>query len=310
MRDAARMLAVRARVLSTDGRHEDALADCATTFRLAEHAKAEPTDIAQLVAFALEAIAEPPLRETLCGGSPSPEACRDTFDQLRPSAELASVVHAMEFELALHIWISDYARHAPAADVVRMWSGQKASRWQRAGIVLYRTVGRPLLNLNQRASLRIWAQYLDALELPWPESAERIEVIDASLGGLPLGHPMVTPEIMRGFTRIVWIRDLRTASVRAGQIALAVAAHRADHGSYPDSLADLDAADWDLPTDPFGGGPYHYRREGGGFVVWSIGPDMEDDNAARDYLAFAKEATPEYRERNPYDYDVIFRCSS
>jgi len=54
MRDAARMLAVRAQVLNADGRSDEALADCATIFRLAEHAKAEPTLIAQLVAVGIE----------------------------------------------------------------------------------------------------------------------------------------------------------------------------------------------------------------------------------------------------------------
>ena len=90
--------------------------------------------------------------------------------------------------------------------------------------------------------------------------------------------------------------------------ALAVAAHRAEHGSYPDSLADLEAEGWDLPADSFGGGPFHYRREGDGFVVWSIGPDMEDDNAARDWETFFEQTWSEGREQDPHDYDVVFRC--
>jgi hypothetical protein len=110
------------------------------------------------------------------------------------------------------------------------------------------------------------------------------------------------------YTRVVWTRDLKTAAVRAAQVALAVAGHRAEHGSYPDSLLELEAEGWELPTDPFGGGPFHYRQEGDGFVVWSIGPDMEDDNAARDWETFFELTGFEQREQDPYDYDVIFRC--
>ncbi|NIO66236.1 MAG: hypothetical protein GTO28_12345, partial [Gammaproteobacteria bacterium] len=82
-------------------------------------------------------------------------------------------------------------------------------------------------------------------------------------------------------------------------------AHEGEHGSLPASLAELEAAGWDLPADPFGGGEYRYRREGRGFVVWSIGPDMDDDGAARDYYAW-RELPDD--EREEYDYDVIFRC--
>jgi hypothetical protein len=309
MREAARMLAVRARVLNADGRHDEALADCATIFRLAEHAKAEPTIIAQLVALAIEGIADPPLRETLCGGSPSAEACRDTFDQFRPSAERPAFARAMEFELAMHLWIFDYVQHAPAAEVVSIWSGgQEASRRQRVGVVLYRTVGRPLLNLDQLASLQAWAEYFEALDLPWPESEERIGAATAAVEALPPWRSLVTQMVFPVYTRVVWTRDLKTAAVRAAQVALAVAGHRAEHGSYPDSLLELEAEGWELPTDPFGGGPFHYRQEGDGFVVWSIGPDMEDDNAARDWETFFELTGFEQREQDPYDYDVIFRC--
>ncbi len=309
MREAARMLGVRARVLSADGRTDEALADCATVFRFVEQARTEPGLIAQLVAIALHGIIVPALEETLSSGAPSPQACRDTFDQLRPSAERPPVVRAMECELNLHLWVFDYVRHAPSADVVSMWRiGHEASRWQWAGIVLYRTVGRPLLNLDQLAALRLWADYLDAFDLPWPESQERVTETDAALHELPLWRNMVTQQIFPVYTRFVWTRERGVASVRAAQVALAVAARRAERDSYPASLADLQAEGWDLPTDPFSGEPFRYRREGDGFVVWSIGPDMDDDNAARDYLTFSRETTPEYREEHPHDYDVIFRC--
>ncbi len=63
-----------------------------------------------------------------------------------------------------------------------------------------------------------------------------------------------------------------------------------------------------MPRDPFGGGEYRYRLEGAGFVVWSIGPDMQDDNASRDYTAYANlPLTQTDRKKNPYDYDIIFR---
>jgi len=250
--------------------------------------------------------------------SASSHACRYTFDKLHPSVERPSLSRAMQFELAAGIWIFDYVRRGPVRDVATMMSQSVAAgsllrseRWGRIALVLYRTIGRPILNLDQLAYLRTWADFYAATEHAWPESQERLLATQAAVDALPAWRSRITQMAFPVFIRVVWSTERRTASVRAAQIALALAAYRADHGAYPDSLSALEAAGWTLPTDPFGGGPYHYRREGDGFVVWSIGPDVDDDNAARDYNAYQEQTqdNPEERERNPYDYDVIFRCS-
>jgi hypothetical protein len=318
MREAARMLRLRVTVLNTDGLHDEALADCLTIFRLAEHAKADPILIAHLVSFAIQGYAVDALQETLCIGSPPSDACRDAFDMLHPSVERASFLPAMQSELAFGIWFFDYVRSSRAKDVAEMISQSvpagsllRSEKWCRIALALYRTVGRPLLNLDQLAALRMWSDYLAAFKLPWPESQERIEATDAAVDALPAWRSLFTRMAFPVFIRAVWSRDRATASLRAAAIALSLKAYYADHGAYPDSLGALEEAGWTLPADPFGGGPYHYRREGDGFVVWSIGPDVDDDNAARDYDAYREqtEADREERERNPYDYDVIFRCS-
>jgi hypothetical protein len=53
------------------------------------------------------------------------------------------------------------------------------------------------------------------------------------------------------------------------------------HGEPPERLDQL-APDFlpAVPIDPFDGKPLRYRREGAGWVVWSVGSDMKDDNAA------------------------------
>jgi len=220
----------------------------------------------------------------------------------------------MQQELAFGIWFFDYVRSSRAKDVAKMISQNvpaesllRSERQSRIALALYRTVGRPLLNLDQLAALRLWSDYLAAFSLPWPESQERIEATDAAVEALPAWRSLFTKMAFPVFVRAVWSAESKTASNRAAQIALALAAYRADHGSYPDSLSALEEAGWTLHTDPFGGGPFPYRRVGDGFVVWSIGPDMDDDNAARDFEGWVKLPRD---TRTKYDYDVIFRCSS
>ncbi|NBB94580.1 MAG: hypothetical protein GVY16_02460 [Planctomycetes bacterium] len=57
-----------------------------------------------------------------------------------------------------------------------------------------------------------------------------------------------------------------------------MAVYRAEHGDWPESLEQLlPEILQTVPPDPWSDGPLKYRREGDGFVLYSIGDDLEDD---------------------------------
>jgi hypothetical protein len=57
-----------------------------------------------------------------------------------------------------------------------------------------------------------------------------------------------------------------------------LAAYRADQGNYPNSLADLMAADSQaIPIDRFTGNDLTYRTANGGYLLYSFGPNGEDN---------------------------------
>lgn len=62
-------------------------------------------------------------------------------------------------------------------------------------------------------------------------------------------------------------------------VALALRAYQADHGHYPDALAELSPAYLkQLPQDPFApAGTFQYRRAGNTYLLYSIGADGKDD---------------------------------
>ncbi len=80
------------------------------------------------------------------------------------------------------------------------------------------------------------------------------------------------------------VRKVQTAHDRLEQtrrnlhVAFALAAYRADRGRYPAKLADLApkylAA---VPGDVFSGGPLVYLPEGGGYLLYSVGPNGKDE---------------------------------
>jgi hypothetical protein len=65
------------------------------------------------------------------------------------------------------------------------------------------------------------------------------------------------------------------------RIGTALEAHRLDHGAWPDSLAELVPAYLaEVPRDPFGRKPPVYVHEKDHTLLYSIGPDGNDDAGA------------------------------
>jgi hypothetical protein len=80
-------------------------------------------------------------------------------------------------------------------------------------------------------------------------------------------------------------QDRANTLSRLTQIGFALAAYRADHDRYPDKLEELEP-DYirSIPKDLFPDKDFRYRREGQGFLVHSVGPNLEDNGGKVDYL--------------------------
>jgi hypothetical protein len=73
--------------------------------------------------------------------------------------------------------------------------------------------------------------------------------------------------------------DRSTMQIELTDLAFALAAYRADHGSYPTELADLTPKYVaTVPKDIFNNDTdLHYKREGGGYLLYSVGSNGKDD---------------------------------
>jgi hypothetical protein len=78
--------------------------------------------------------------------------------------------------------------------------------------------------------------------------------------------------VQRAFDRVEQVQ-------RNVQIALALAAYRADHGRYPEKLDALAPAYLaQVPGDLFSGKPMVYRPAATGYVLYSVGVNGRDEN--------------------------------
>jgi len=72
--------------------------------------------------------------------------------------------------------------------------------------------------------------------------------------------------------------DRATMQFDLTRLAFALAAYRADRGKYPGKLEDLVPKFFaELPKDMFNASEMHYRLEGGGYLLYSVGVNGKDD---------------------------------
>jgi hypothetical protein len=312
LRQAASMLDLRAQVSAADGNYDAALDDCALAVRLCKHVELEPTIISALVSQHIERMAVDSLEHLVSVGSAlPPEACRRLADRLGQIDNVEHSLRGLRTEIVLF--------GMPAVGLLRtgelsvsdlhalQQSGTVESRrWLRTILRVPALIARPVFNLNLTAYLRHMEGQIEAFGRPWAESRQAVAGLEAGRAQLRWYHTiahLLTPAL----ERMLWSRDRTTAKVRAGAVALAAIAYEGERGRLPDSLAELEAAGWELPADPFGGGEFHYRRKGEGFVVWSIGPDMDDDGGTTDYDDIAASLGTESPDE--YDCDIVFRVA-
>jgi hypothetical protein len=81
-----------------------------------------------------------------------------------------------------------------------------------------------------------------------------------------------------GFTAALKAEDRDATGYVLIRVAAALALHRAQHGSYPDALAELTPELLDkAPRDPFSNQPLLYARRGDGYILYSVFTNGVDD---------------------------------
>ena len=72
--------------------------------------------------------------------------------------------------------------------------------------------------------------------------------------------------------------DRAAVTLRMTEVALALAAYRSDHGSYPEKLDQLVPNYLDeVPQDVFTEGELRYKPSGEDYVLYSVGPNGQDE---------------------------------
>ena len=88
----------------------------------------------------------------------------------------------------------------------------------------------------------------------------------------------VTHCLLPAFTAARRGRDTTAARIALARWGLAIGVYRQRTGHLPETLRDVEeSAGWRLPADPFTGRDLHYHRTDGGYLMYSLGANRQDD---------------------------------
>ncbi len=309
-RDVARALAVRAMLRLNGAEVDAAWDDLLACHRLARLVRQGPT--------VMEAGAAGALLETACHGDQALlQSAHLTADQiakmrgdlaaLPPWPQLSDRFDIAERWTYLNI-VCDFSREGPAGFKYIEPGRQPELRGSLAGTIksLRRYSIRTPLDWNialrmgnawfdrivdayrkptraeQKAALTTLAEEMRELQKAAADTASLDEAmrddpqkaLSERLGLIFLSE--FTPAILL----LVDGEDVSIMHSELDQLALALAAYRAEHGTYPAELAELaPTLGRTISCDLFTGAPLHYRREKDGIVMYSVGVNRTDDGA-------------------------------
>jgi hypothetical protein len=117
------------------------------------------------------------------------------------------------------------------------------------------------------------------------------------------GFYIMSSLLLPAFSKVVFRDAESRARLRTAIAAIAIERWRSTHGEkIPDSLAEL-VPDFlpAVPQDPFDGQPVRFKKRTKGYIVYSIGPNFQDDGG-KERVPYGVKVSSEERKR----YDVTF----
>jgi len=289
-RSAIKLLCLEALWCAQQDQLERATDAILTSLKVADSLKAEPLFISQLVRQACRSQTLSTLEFLLNQRTFEQEPLAQLDRALAVGHDPNDVVRALAAERCFGHAAFSHPTEAGLA-------GSSSRAPMRVLVACQRTVG--LHDASWTIFLDLMDEYIRAAQRPPWQRQEAAGVVEAKLGTVNRIHVMVRM-LMPACGRVIQLDTENWARSRTARVALAAERHRLARGDLPGQLADLVPAYLaSVPKDPFDGAPLRYKRLDAGFVVYSVGPDRQDDGGTE------RPERRKSREPKP-NYDVTF----
>jgi hypothetical protein len=149
--------------------------------------------------------------------------------------------------------------------------------------------------------------YIRAIDVPCPERLQLSQSVSSKIARVRVyrkGEPW--PFIMSGILlpalgKVCEKVAAHSGRCKAATVSIALEAYRRQNGRLPDSLQVL-APTWidQIPADPFDGQLLRYMRTSNGYIIYSVGPDKDDNGGLN------KEDAGRIQGEEKQAYDITF----
>jgi len=246
--------------------------------RLAPVMSLEGTQMAFLISLACANLLTQPLADICRGREIAAEDLARLIAVLEPGPWWDRLAFAWRGERTWFIEVGSYLLEGDLGDIGSLWEGPRW--WQKIAIWL----ARPLVKRDLRRSLPSY-EFLEAqAKLPYYQCRDALRARDEELQSKP--WYAIASKMMIGGAEAAFMKTAKTEAITlASRTGLACRLYKSRTGHYPETLDELvPGLLTEVPIDPFTGNPFVYRREGEGFIVYSLGSNEKDDGGRSTYM--------------------------
>ena len=274
MQQMARVMSFSARTHLVEGKAKDAVDDCVTLLRMSRATRGQSILITRLVEIAVASMAHKRLQQVMDKLELPDGVLRKLERELADFDDRKPFVRSMQGERCMGIDLVTQMAKDPT--VLQRVMGKKPTLGDR----LKAMFARPMVHAMGVRYLAVMGKYVVYAGKPWHEVKEKVAEVDEEIRKAKRDpNNALVAALTPALGKAAKANDAGIARGGCARIAVALRRFRLKHKRYPDKLAALVPEFLKkLPKDPFSGRDYVYRREGKGFVVYSVGGNGIDDD--------------------------------
>lgn len=277
-REVAQLLGYDAMLWAQEGDADGSLTSCRAVLDAGRAIGDEPFLISQLVRLSLRGLAVRKIERTLAQGQPSEDALKQVQQLLEQEESENLLLIALRGERAGFDRLMEALQtgkvRASGDDITKiagLSGGDRQPTWlERLALRMPATIK------SQRAAmLRYMTQAVEAAKLPPQQQQQAIEKVEATAKEQPTLVRLLAPAL-RSFATAARRSQVE---LRCAIAAIAAERYRREKGQWPENLEALRKGRYlkQVPTDVFDGEPLRMRRLEDGLVIYSVGPDGQDN---------------------------------
>lgn len=273
VRHAAKLFYLKAQLENDGGNINQSLKTILTGLKMSGHLMDEPSGIAQVIRTACDSILLNDIQNRFNLKKAHPKILKSILNELTQHTDTTPFVQSHNWSLS---YITDRLLQGKVnlRDQFRVEGGVP---FTKALYVSY--LGQPAFKKDVEMLLYLVSTTQESYALPYYKIADKIKI---SMDEKKVPEYCILTHLFMPSERATLLRAFRySASLDVARTALALVLYQKTHGSYPDRLDNLVPHFIDkIPVDTFSGKSLVYKKSGSGFLLYSLGPNMKNDDGS------------------------------